>query len=47
VERRRRLRDRLARPAAELFPHMLGHEPLPWNDIERLGVTAISNLTGT
>ncbi len=37
VERRRRLRDRLARPAAELLPHMLGHEPLPRHDIERLG----------
>jgi hypothetical protein len=33
----RRLRDRLAGPAAELLPPMLGHEPLPRNDIERLG----------
>jgi hypothetical protein len=32
-----RLRDPLARPAAELLPHMLGHEPLPRDDIERLG----------
>jgi hypothetical protein len=32
-----RLRDRLAGPAAELFPNMLGHEPLPWNHVERLG----------
>ena len=37
VERRRRLRDRLARAAAELLPHMLGHEPLPRHHIERLG----------
>ena len=37
MERRRRLRDRLARPAAELLAHMLGHEPLPRHDIERLG----------
>ena len=37
MERRRRLRDRLAGPAAELLPHMLGHEPLPRHDIERLG----------
>jgi hypothetical protein len=36
VEGRGRLRDRLARPAAELLPHMLGHEPLPRDDIERL-----------
>jgi hypothetical protein len=36
VEWRRRLRDRLARPAAELLPHMLGHEPLPRHHIERL-----------
>ena len=34
---RRRLRDRLARTAAELLAHMLGHEPLPRDDIERLG----------
>src|SRR5262249_28275839 len=32
-----RLRDCLAGPAAELLPHMLGHEPLPRDDIERLG----------
>src|SRR6516162_6409500 len=31
VERRRRLRDLLASPAAELLPHMLGYEPLPWH----------------
>ena len=37
MKRRRRLRDRLARPAAELLPHMLGHEPLPRHDIEGLG----------
>ena len=37
VERRRRLRDRLAGPATELLPHMLGHEPLPGDDVERLG----------
>jgi hypothetical protein len=29
VEWRRRLRDRLTRPAAELLAHVLGHEPLP------------------
>lgn len=32
-----RLRDRLAGSAAELLPHVLGHEPLPRDDIERLG----------
>jgi hypothetical protein len=37
MEGRRRLRDRLAGPAAELLPHMLGHKPLPRDDIERLG----------
>ena len=37
MERRWRLRDRLARPAAEFLPHMLGHEPLPWHYIECLG----------
>lgn len=37
VEWRGRLRDRLARPATELLPHMLGHEPLPGDDVERLG----------
>src|SRR5262249_4896267 len=36
VERRRRLRDCLAGAAAELLPHMLGNEPLPRDDIERL-----------
>jgi hypothetical protein len=37
VERRRRLRDRLARPAAELLAHVLGDEPLPRDNVERLG----------
>jgi hypothetical protein len=37
MERRRRLRDRLARPAGELLAHVLGHEPSPWHHIERLG----------
>ena len=37
MERRRRLRDLLAGAAAELLPHVLGHEPLPRHDIERLG----------
>ena len=37
MERRRRLRDGLARPAAELLSHVLGHEPLPRHHIERLG----------
>src|SRR6516225_12303645 len=37
MERRRWLCDRLARPAAELLAHMLGHEPLPRHHIERLG----------
>jgi len=37
MERRRRLTDLLARAAAELLPHMLGHEPLPRNDVESLG----------
>src|SRR6185312_13755061 len=36
VERCRRLRDRLAGPAAELLPHMRGHEPLPRHYVERL-----------
>jgi len=36
VEGSRRLGDRLARPAAELLPHMLGHEPLPRDYIECL-----------
>ena len=34
---RRRLRDLLAGPAAELLPHMFGHEHLPRHDIQRLG----------
>ena len=29
--------DRLARAAAELLPHMLGHQPLPRHHAERLG----------
>jgi len=37
VEGGGRLRDRLARAAAELLPHVLGHEPLPRHDVERLG----------
>ena len=37
MEGSRRLGDRLARPAAELLPYVLGHEPLPWDDVERLG----------
>jgi hypothetical protein len=37
MERRGRLRDRLAGPAAELVAHMLGHEPLSRNDIDGLG----------
>jgi hypothetical protein len=37
MERGGRLRDLLAMPAAELLPHMLGHEPLPRDDVERLG----------
>jgi hypothetical protein len=37
VEWRRRLGDLLAIAAGELLPHMLGHEPLPGDDIERLG----------
>src|SRR5262249_17165479 len=37
MERRRRLRDPFARATAELLPHMLGDEPLPWDYIERLG----------
>src|SRR5882672_10693603 len=37
MEGRRRLRDRLARPAAELLAHVLGHEPLPRDDIEGFG----------
>src|SRR5262249_31891391 len=37
MERRRRLADGLAGAAAELLPHMLGHEPLARNDIEGLG----------
>ena len=37
MERRGRLRDLLAGPAAELLAHMLGHEPLPRHHVERLG----------
>src|SRR5258706_13824871 len=37
VTTRWRLRDRLARPAAELLAHVLGHEPLPRDDIEGFG----------
>src|ERR1700751_6042503 len=37
MERRRWLSDLLARPAAQLLPHMSGHEPLPWDGIKGLG----------
>ena len=37
MEGRRRLGDRLARPAAELLAHKFGHQPLPRHHIERLG----------
>ena len=37
VERRRRLRDRLARPAGEALAHRLDHLPLPRDDLQRLG----------
>ena len=37
VERRRRLGDRLARPAGELLPHRLDHLPLPRDHLQRLG----------
>jgi hypothetical protein len=37
VERRRRLGDRLARPAGEFLPNRLDHLPLPWDHLERLG----------
>ena len=37
MERRRRLRDRLATPARELLPHRLDHLPLPRNHLQRLG----------
>lgn len=37
MERRRRLADLLAIPAAELLPHCLDHLPLAWNDLQRLG----------
>jgi hypothetical protein len=43
VKRRLRLRYRLARPAAELLSHMLGHEPLPRDHVERLG-DVLANL---
>jgi hypothetical protein len=35
MEERRRLGDRLARPAAELLARVFGHEPLPRHRIER------------
>src|SRR3984893_4357198 len=37
MERRRRLRDRLAGPAGELLAHMLDHLPLARNELQRLG----------
>src|SRR4029077_20181269 len=37
VERCRRLRDLLAFPARELFPHRLNHLPLPRDHLQRLG----------
>ena len=37
MERRRRLRDRLAVPARELLPHRLDHLPLPRDHLQRLG----------
>src|SRR5208283_5055281 len=37
MERRRRLRDLLAFPARELFPHRLNHLPLPRDHLQRLG----------
>ncbi len=37
MERRRRLRDLLARAAAELLAHVLGNEPLPRHHVERRG----------
>ncbi len=36
AERRRRLRDPLARPARELLPNVLQHLPLPRHHLERL-----------
>src|SRR5438034_9509531 len=37
VERRRRLRDRLAFPAREPLPHRLDHLPLTWDHLQCLG----------
>ena len=37
MERRRRLRDRLAVPARELLAHRLDHLPLPRDHLQRLG----------
>src|SRR5271165_1184019 len=37
MERRRSLADLLAVAAGELFADMLGHLPLPWDDLQRLG----------
>src|SRR5262249_48373520 len=37
VERRRRLRDRLAVPAREPLPHRLDHLPLTWDYLQCLG----------
>ena len=42
MERRRRLRDRLAFPARELFPHRLDHLPLPRNHPQRLVMSSPS-----
>jgi hypothetical protein len=48
MEGSRRLRDRLAGPAAELLPHMLGYKPLARDDIERFGdiLTDLGELVG-
>jgi hypothetical protein len=45
----RRLRDRLARAAAELLPYMFDHEPLPRRHIERLGdiLTDLGEIAAT
>jgi hypothetical protein len=37
MERRRRLRNRLALPAGEALAHRLDHLPLARDDLERLG----------
>jgi hypothetical protein len=37
MERRRRLRDRLAATAGELLPYRLDHFPLSWHHLQRLG----------